>query len=537
MSSSPATATPFHRNPLVYFLMTDRFDRGDLQSDDREECAAGSFWGGNFAGITRKIRDGWFRDLGVNALWISAPYQQVLGWVPGGGGTFRHFAYHGYWPLDFRKTEPRFGTRIEFAEFVEAAHYDGLKVIIDVSMSHPGYLDLDTLNAFMPEALRPGWKDATPLDYERFIDQDSDALARWWNRDWIIQAGSEPDSSRNTDFEPVGHGLARFRTECDQVVSLPAFLQGYSYDLTPTQAKQTVRHFLIEWLCDWVARHGVDGFRCDSVKHVGMAAWADLREAADKALTRWRSVSSPMSDKTSSFWMVGEVFGNGIDRSKYHDNGFDALINFDFQTSLQDIFKTFNDGNEYLQSLCMHRLDKLYAAYAKKLAEGEHDVLSYLSSHDTFLFDQRRYPLAAAALMMVPGGIHLFYGDESGRVPLECPGEAEQGTRSPMNWSTLDHELLAHWRRLGRFRQAHVSLARGSHRRLMADPYVFARVDEISGDKVVVAFCHTGFLEINVTSIFDDGTELADAYSGGRCTVQGGHVGFESDTILLLSVA
>ena len=75
-------------NATVYFLLTDRFCNGDTSNDgayDRVKTVAGdsraTFHGGDFAGITKKINEGYFNDLGVNAIWMTAPYEQLHGYI------------------------------------------------------------------------------------------------------------------------------------------------------------------------------------------------------------------------------------------------------------------------------------------------------------------------------------------------------------------------------------------------------------------------------------------------------------------------
>ncbi len=96
-------------NATVYFLLTDRFKNGDTSNDgayDRVKTVAGdsraTFHGGDFKGITDKINDGYFNDLGVNAIWMTAPYEQLHGYILGDG--FAHYSYHGYYVTDY--TEP-----------------------------------------------------------------------------------------------------------------------------------------------------------------------------------------------------------------------------------------------------------------------------------------------------------------------------------------------------------------------------------------------------------------------------------------------
>ena len=43
----------------------------------------GEFQGGDLKGLTQKVNEGYFSDLGVNAIWITAPYEQVHGFTSG----------------------------------------------------------------------------------------------------------------------------------------------------------------------------------------------------------------------------------------------------------------------------------------------------------------------------------------------------------------------------------------------------------------------------------------------------------------------
>jgi alpha-amylase len=91
-----------------------------------------------------------------------------------------------------------------------------------------------------------------------------------------------------------------------------------------------------------------------------------------------------------------------------------------------------------------------------------------------------------------------------------------------MNWEDLERgsnaaEVLAHWRKLGRFRRAHPAVGAGVHRTLQAEPYIFSRSLEAGGrvDRVLVAMDQgEGAKTIPVFGVFPDGTELVDAYSG-----------------------
>ena len=164
--------------------------------------------------------------------------------------------------------------------------------------------------------------------------------------------------------------------------------------------------------------------------------------------------------------------------------------------------------------------------------------LAYISSHDTELFDRKRLFEAGAALMLAPGGVQIYYGDETGRPPGPVPRtDPQQATRSDMNWSSIDAALLEHWRKLGTFRARHVAVARGVHERLGEAPYVFSRVDAATGDRVVVALGATGEVQLPVGKVFRDGEVLRDAYSGRSVTVEGGRVRMQAHRVVLLERA
>lgn len=530
----------FADNPIVYFLLTDRFCSGTAPSSRTAAEAQpepGTFHGGRFAGVTRRIREGWFDALGINALWISAPYEQIRGWVASENDEFRHEAYHGYWPLDFTVIEPRFGSCEDFAEMVDCAHAHGLKVILDVVMSHAGYPDLATLLTFVPEAVIPGWENATPKDYKTFIATDSTHMSTWWGPEWVrAEIDGYPDSG-DDDLTRISYGLPKFLTESDAPVSLPAFLRNKpgteAVDLDDTP----VRGYLISWLCTWVRRYGIDGFRCDSVKHVGAQCWSELKAAASEALDQWRAEHAPGSEGTP-FWMTGEVFGGGIEYTPHYDSGFDNLINFQFQGEAKAVFRNVDMDSAFSRGMTWRRLDKLYSRYARVLSASRHNVLSYLSSHDTELFDRGRLMHAATALMLVPGGVQIFYGDESGRegdAGASVLTDICQVARSDMNWESIDVTLLEHWRKLGRFRAGHPALARGEHIRLCEEPYVFARRHRPTGDVVLVAL-GPGDVSVEVGEFLSDPAALHDAYSGEWFDVDCGVLSFHVDELRLFEL-
>jgi len=232
----------------------------------------------------------------------------------------------------------------------------------------------------------------------------------------------------------------------------------------------------------------------------------------------WKQRNPDKKIDNAPFWMVGEYWGQGIGGSPLYGKGFDALINFDFQGSLAST----------------PNLDALYQEYAKKLAgKPGYNVLSYISSHDTRLFPRERLIDGGTALLLAPGGVQIFYGDETAR-PFgpTVDSDLPQGTRSDMNWSTINQAVLKHWRKLGTFRARHPAVARGVHTKLSDKPYVFSRVFE--ADAIVAATNARGEIEIPVGAAFAEGSKLVDAYTGRETSVQGGKAHVVAEGVVLL---
>lgn len=520
----------FADNPIVYFLMTDRFVNADPSNDasygrKREALPkddVATFHGGDLKGVTQKLKEGWFKELGVNAIWITAPYEQIHGWVQGGKSEFKHYAYHGYYALDYTVLDKNMGTPADLKEMIDTAHAQGIRILFDIVMNHPGYLDLQTAQDLKVDVLFSGVEKATLRSYHNYIDYNSFKFLDWWGRDWVRAGlpgyidGGRDDLTMQLAFLPD------FRTESKEAVKLPKFLKGKADTRAADLPGTTVRGYLIAWLTDWVRTYGVDGFRCDTVKHVEPEAWAQLKAEGVKALAEWKASHPANKIDDAPFWMVGEFWGAGPGMHKMHSFGFDAMLNFEFQ----------NDEGEFAKP------EKLFEEYAKVQAGKPIHMLNYLSSHDTKLFDRDKLIMGGAALMLAPGGVQIFYGDETARpAGYEPRTDFQQGTRSDMNWTSQDAKVLAHWRKLGTFRSRHLALARGAHKQLDASPYAFSRMDAASGDRVVVAMGAKGDISIPVAGVFLDGETLRDAYTGRTATVAGGAVKVQAETYVLLERA
>ncbi|WP_052282975.1 alpha-amylase [Kluyvera genomosp. 1] len=485
-------------NATVYFVLTDRFVNGDPSNDnsygrhkdDMQEI--GTFHGGDLKGLTSKLD--YLQQLGVNALWISSPLEQIHGWVGGGtNGDFPHYAYHGYYTQDWTRLDANMGTENDLRALVDGAHRRGMRVLFDVVMNHTGYATLADMQQYqfgalylqgdeITKTLGQQWTDWKPgpgqtwhsfNDYINFSDKA--AWEKWWGKAWIRTDIGDYDNPGFDDLTMSLAFLPDLKTESATASGLPHF---YSHK-PDTHAKaiegNTPRDYLTRWLSQWVRDYGIDGFRVDTAKHVEMAAWQQLKTQSIEALAEWKKANPQKALDDAPFWMTGEAWGHGVMESEYYRHGFDAMINFDYQDQAAKA------------TSCLANIDLTWQQMADKLQSF--NVLSYLSSHDTRLFREKGNN-AAELLLLAPGAVQIFYGDESSRPFGPTGSDPLQGTRSQMNWQDVAGHAaatVAHWQKLGQFRARHPAIGAGKQTTLTL-PQGYGFVRENGQDKVMVVW-------------------------------------------------
>ena len=487
-SAGTGAAAPFDwHNATIYFVLTDRFENGDPTNDQSygrhkdgmEEI--GTFHGGDLRGLTSKLD--YLQQLGVNALWISAPFEQIHGWVGGGTkGDFPHYAYHGYYTQDWTRLDANMGSEADLKALVDGAHQRGIRILFDVVMNHTGYATLADMQEFnfgalylsgddLKKTLGERWTDWKPAagqtwhsfnDYINFSDKA--AWEKWWGKAWIRTDIGDYDNPGFDDLTMSLAFLPDLKTESTTPSGLPVFYQNKADTKAKAIDGYTPRDYLTHWLSQWVREYGIDGFRVDTAKHVELPAWQQLKTQASAALAEWKKANPDRALDDKPFWMTGEAWGHGVMQSDYYRHGFDAMINFDYQ---EQAAKAVD---------CLAEMDITWQQMAEKLQQF--NVLSYLSSHDTRLFREGG-DNAAELLLLAPGAVQLFYGDESSRPFGPTGSDPLQGTRSSMNWQDINGKFannVAHWQRLGQFRARHPAIGAGKQTTLtLQQGYGFVR--------------------------------------------------------------
>ncbi len=507
----------------VYFMLTDRFNNGDNTNDvqfdrTKETGPLRGFMGGDIKGITQKIEEGYFNELGVNALWFTPVTEQIHGSVDEGTGNT--YAFHGYWAKDWTALDPNFGTEEDLRKLVEAAHAKGIRVLLDAVINHTGPVTEKD----------PVWEDS-----------------------WV-RTGPQCQYSNyeNTISCTLVTNLPDIRTDSNEAVDLPSELEQkwkaegrYDQEMAEldeffkkTGHPRAPRFYIMKWLADFVADYGIDGFRVDTVKHTEEFVWDEFRAICNNTFAEWKLTNPDKVLDDSPFYMVGEVYNYGISGGRFYDfgdkkvdyfsNGFTSLINFEFKYDAQKDY------------------EHIFSKYHEKLHNGDQvQVLNYLSSHDDGApFDkQRQKPYETAnKLLLSPVTAQIYYGDETARSLDIADTVGDATLRSFMNWEAIAQnaetkKVLAHWRKLGTFRAKHPAIGAGTHKKLSTAPYTFSRVN--GEDTVVIGLdMPTGEKTLSVKDIFAEGSKVRDHYSTQEATVTDGKVTINSPaTVVLLEAA
>lgn len=518
----------YWKNAIVYFLLTDRFNNGDPSNDEQynrtaETAVLRGFEGGDIRGITNKIKEGYFTDLGVNAIWTTPIIEQVHDYTDEGTGVT--YAYHGYWAKDWTALDPNFGTEEDFSEMVSTAHSKGIKILMDVVINHTG--PVTKTDTQWPD----DWVRMTPTcTYKDFESTVTCTLV-----DNLPDIKTESDEPVELPKFLIDKWKSEGRLEAE-LASLDAFFARTGYPRAP-------RFYIIKWFSDWVEKYGIDGFRIDTAKHTEAKIWAELKKECQRAYDLWRKKHPELVKDEEPFYMVGEVYNYDIDGGKdfdygdksvdFYNYGFESLINFDLKETAKLSY------------------EEIFSKYSQALNNGPMkgvSILNYLSSHDDggpFDKDRSRTYEAGTKLLLCPGAVQIYYGDESAR-PLIIEGTQGDATlRSNMNWDDIESDdetkvLLSHWHKLGQFRHDHLSIGAGIHEKIHDSPYIFKRVliFESDSDKTVVGLdLPIGPKQIDVAGIFEDDVVLLDYYSNNKVVVKSGKV--ELDTpyeIVLLGI-
>lgn len=524
-------------NATVYFVITDRFRNGDTSNDTNygrkndygsERLNAATFHGGDFKGMLQKAKEGYFKDLGVDVLWLTDVYEQIHGWMTGSGSVndFPHYGYHGYYPLDYTQIDKNYGTVREFRELVDELHSQGIRVMLGANINDPGYPTL--LDAVQLGFADTGLSEEQAAEHIKSYSYDKFYENRlnwngWYGRDWIRMPDEGWDES--DPLEATLYGLPDFKDESDKKTKIPQFLkrkwesEGSSNDAWVNPSARKLRkdmdlspiQYVIAWISSWVEEFGIDGVRCDIVENVHLNRWKGLSLACNEALNKWRAAhpEDPASKWTDQFYMTGDFDHASIDyKPEYADAGFSSMVNFYFPKhgDLDGIVYTWQT---YADSIATHK-DWHPFNYLNNSYHRDADMDNMIDCATTFL--------------LAPGVAQIFYGDETGRKLSDARFnvDSDQAFRSDMDWQDINHAQLDHFRKLGTIRKSNPVIGTGRQKTL--DTHTALRYNDTDSILIRLRPEETG--SINLYGVFTDGTCVKELYTGHTAFVTDGTISF-----------
>lgn len=447
---------------VIYFALMDRFRDGDPDNNipagsdpglfDPTQRDLNRYHGGDLRGLELAIESGYFRRLGVTALWVTPPVRNA--WYSafdlGGGKT----GYHGYWAQDFLDIDPHWTSRRSLAgrdypdnrdgrmehyrDFVALAHRHGLKVIQDIVCNHVGPL-------FFYDQNGDGRLDRTQREewIAPFLADSRWENARWmevpeWNLFRAGPGGPQVILGETVRTQGLLGDLAVFGRRGFNDDSLgKSDGEEVSCDFFALRDLATSReapHFdrlvdeFVEIYRFYVEEIGVDGLRIDTVKHVDHEFW-------DAFTARLRQRLGPA--RSRQLLMFGEVYdGNPRALGRYTFRrdfpmdpapSLDSLLNFQFCFNLRGYLRprgsefgsargiadTFSDmGREGARAFYNPQPGPDGLRANQKLVNffENHDGLNRFLVRDV---DPLQNQLALALTLLVEGIPCLYYGTEA----------------------------------------------------------------------------------------------------------------------------
>ncbi len=439
------------QSQILYSLMIDRFNNGTTENDWKinspEVLDKVDYQGGDIVGITQKIEDGFFTDLGITTIWISPITQNPYdAWGQNRNPDTKFSGYHGYWPIFSTVVDKRFGTEEELRQMLASAHEGEMNVILDYVANHL-HIDSPVLKE------HPDWTTELML----------------------------PDGRKNIG---LWDGDTRLTTWFDEHIP------------TLDTRREEVCEPMTDSALVWVRKFDFDGFRHDACKHIPLNYW--------RMLTHKMKSSMP----NRQLWQIGETYGDVELIGSYVKTGMiDAQFDFNLYHTSRDVIV---DESRSMRDIAK-AVEEAEAAYGSHHTmgniTGNHDKPRFLSlaGGDMSLWcpDDKaegwhrkvgvgdndkgyaRLSLLKAIISTVPGVPCVYQGDEYG-----IPGANDPDNRYMMEfdgYNEYQQKELAATKAMFKYRRASMPLMYGDYRTLYVDDDVFVFMRHYMGEWVVVA--------------------------------------------------
>jgi glycosidase len=435
------------RDDVIYLIMPDRFADGDPSNNMPKGAAPGTYdrkaskayHGGDLKGIQDHLP--YFRDLGVTTLWLNPIFDN---------DNFTE-TYHGYGATDLYAVEDHFGSLPEFQQLVNAAHQQGIKILLDMVPNHVG-----ANHPWATSQPAPGWLHGTTANHI--------------NTDY--------------DYPPVTdtHAVEK---------NYRSALDGWFANVLPDLAQENplVAEYLLQNAYWWMEIGGVDGFRIDTFPYVPR--------------TFWTTYLQRLQATYPNFFAVGEVYNFEPPIVSYFAGGhagFDGIdthlttpFDFPMNSAIREVVNHNASAKKIVDVL---RQDRLYP-HPELLVTfiGNHDMNRFLTDAGG---STTKLKLGFSLLATLRGIPQIYSGDE-----IAMPGGEDPDNRRDFPGGFLgdqhnaftqagrtpeEQAVYAHVQELLKLRREHPALCTGELKHVVVsdDYYIFTR--EASEERLLIVF-------------------------------------------------
>ena len=466
------------QSQILYSLMIDRFNNGNTANDWKinspEVLDKVDYQGGDLAGITAKIEDGFFTDLGISTIWISPITQNPYdAWGQNVNPDTKFSGYHGYWPIYSTVVDKRFGTEEELRQMLSTAHDTEMNVILDYVANH-----LHINSPVLQE--HPDWTTdlILPDGRENIALWDEQRLTTWFDKHIPTL-----DLEREEVCEPMTDSALH-----------------------------------------WVRNFDFDGFRHDACKHIPLNYWRML----------CHKMKSEMPDRP--LWQIGETYGSVELIGSYVKTGMiDSQFDFNLYHTSRDVIVDTNRSMRDIAYIVEESEAAYGSHHTMGNITGNHDKPRFISiaggdmplwgiddkaegwKREVVVGDMEKghagLQLMKAIIATVPGVPCIYQGDEYG-----VPGANDPDNRDMMAFEGYnDYQLkeYAQTKALMQHRRGSMPLMYGDYRTLYVDDTAWVFLRHYMGDWEVVAMNVRGEARVVEAQLPEfvkcDGLEMAVA--------------------------
>lgn len=397
------TVPAWVKDAIMYQIFPDRFANGDPSNDPanvREWDAIPTikgFHGGDLQGIIDHMD--YLVDLGINTLYLNPIFQAA--------------STHRYDTYDYFSIDPKLGTLADFQRFIEAAHANGIRVIIDGVFNHcgRGFFAFNDILENGKDSPYLNWFHVKSFPLNAYTPGDATNFLGWWNY----------------------KSLPKFNTD-----------------------EPAVRAYFMKVAKFWIEQ-GADGWRLDVPNEIDDDAF-------------WDEFRSVVKAANPEAYILGEIWdGNPRWVGEHH---FDGLMQYPVRDAVFGVLSDEINAEQFADRVeaLLTKYDR-ENVYAMQVLLGSHDTKRIQFK---FNYEQPRIQLASLFPFVYPGAPCIYYGDEIG---MDGGKDPDCRRAFPWDESKWNHELRDWFKKLVQIRKDRISLRQGDYQRIAVGEqgYAFCR--------------------------------------------------------------